>query len=151
MKRFWDKVDKKGPDECWEWTGALDSTGYGAFKLDGKKVNSHRVAWELTNEKIPDGLWVLHHCDNPRCANPSHLFLGTRSDNMRDAFKKGRLADRKQVRGSEVGTAKLTEANIIKIRARGADGETQAEIASGFPVDRSIIGRVLRRVIWKHV
>src|SRR3990167_1944062 len=82
--RFWQKVDKHGPDECWPYTGASGSTGYGMFWLDGKNVHANRAAWLLTNGPIPDGINVLHECDNPPCVNPVHLFLGTDMDNVHD-------------------------------------------------------------------
>lgn len=88
MERFFSKVNKT--ERCWEWTAALRN-GYGAFKINKKIYSAHRVSWELANGKIPANLFVCHKCDNPKCVNPDHLFLGTRSDNMKDAFKKGRL------------------------------------------------------------
>ena len=88
MKRFFDKVDKT--DSCWNWI-ASTRVGYGAFKYKGKVVGAHRFSWELHFGNIPEGLMVCHKCDNPKCVNPSHLFLGTNSDNMKDAYDKGRL------------------------------------------------------------
>jgi len=88
-ERFWEKVDVRGPDECWPWTRKHNPKGYGQFRKD-KMVQAHRMAWELTNGPIPDGLDVLHTCDNPPCCNPHHLFLGTNDDNMRDMNSKGR-------------------------------------------------------------
>lgn len=89
-ERLWRKVVRGQPDTCWLWKGSRDKGGYGRI-LHGKRIDSaHRVAWTVTNGPVPDGLWVLHRCDNPACVNPSHLFLGTRTDNVRDMFVKGR-------------------------------------------------------------
>lgn len=96
MKRFWDKVDKSpghGPKgECWVWTAAINkSTGYGAFKLDGSKVDAHRLAYELQKGAIPDGQCVCHDCDYRSCVRGSHLWLGTKTENNQDMIDKGRF------------------------------------------------------------
>ena len=82
---FWDSVDKGDP--CWTWTGPSDAKGYGRW---GKEVAS-RHSWVLAHGPIPAGMWVLHHCDNPPCVNPEHLYLGTVTDNVRDAVERGRI------------------------------------------------------------
>lgn len=89
-ERFWSKVSKCECDKCWEWTASLNSKGYGRMNMQGRTGLSHRLSWLIHFSEIPDGLDVLHHCDNPKCVNPNHLFLGTHSDNMRDMVKKGR-------------------------------------------------------------
>ncbi len=100
---FWGRVEVGGPDDCWHWIGSTIH-GYGDFSL-GK---AHRVAWKITFGKIKDGLFVCHDCDNRRCCNPNHLFLGTCKDNADDASKKGRLVCWKR---------KLTNAQVVEIRA----------------------------------
>jgi hypothetical protein len=87
-KRFWQYVNKTG--DCWLWIGAKKATGYGYTSLSGKGVRAHRASWEIHRGPIPDGLCVLHKCDNPPCVNPDHLFLGTQQDNMTDKYNKGR-------------------------------------------------------------
>lgn len=90
-ERFWAKVDQNG--DCWEWMASRLPRGYGLFTPHGRGSRSyaHRTSWEIHFGPIPAGLWVLHHCDNPSCVRPSHLFLGTRADNMNDAANKSRL------------------------------------------------------------
>ena len=94
-ERFWSKtrVNKEhewGGTPCVDWTASKVGKGYGQFRLNGAMTRAHRVAFELTNGEIPDGLHVLHRCDRPECVNPEHLFLGTHADNMADKIKKGR-------------------------------------------------------------
>lgn len=97
-ERFWSKVDKRGPRECWWWTaGRRGSTGrtlgtYGGFRVGNRMQLAHNVAWELTNkEKVPEGTQVNHHCDHPLCVNPYHLWLGTQAENIRQAVVTGRM------------------------------------------------------------
>lgn len=90
---FWLRVVKGDGDDCWQWTGRTDPNGYGDIQLyrNAPHQLAHRVSWELHNGQIPAGLSVLHHCDNPPCARPDHLFVGTQADNLADASRKGRL------------------------------------------------------------
>ena len=98
VERFWELVDRRGPDECWMWRGERKggSWDYGVLYLisrtDGshREVRAHRFAWELEHGEIPEGMCVLHHCDNPPCVNEEHLFLGTNADNTQDCLLKGR-------------------------------------------------------------
>lgn len=87
---FWDMVIKQDSG-CWEWTGRTTPRGYGTIFIDGKGYLTHRVAWTITNGFIPKGLYICHHCDNRKCINPDHLFLGTQKDNIQDCILKGRL------------------------------------------------------------
>jgi hypothetical protein len=89
--KFWSKVDVKSFDQCWNWIGASNGEGYGRMMIEKVRDKSHRIAFQMTNGKIPKGICVCHRCDNPRCCNPSHLFSGTHADNMKDAVSKNRF------------------------------------------------------------
>jgi hypothetical protein len=145
-ERFWTKVRKGDPDECWPWIGATDGHGYGTFWNGGKLVLAHRTAWMLTKGLIPGGMNVLHRCDNRPCCNPNHHFLGTYGDNCRDRTKKGRTA-----KGEKHGRAKLTEAQAIEILARSKAGESHRLLAHAFQVSRSTIQHLVQGRSWSHL
>jgi hypothetical protein len=130
-ERFWRYVEPMLDDRgCWEWAGPLIRQGsYGQISKDGRTVGSHRVAWELFNGAIPKGLFVCRRCDNPPCVNPSHLFLGTPSENSQDALRK-----RRQYVGEKNVKAKLTEADVIAIKVLIGYGYTQRYVAKIFGV-----------------
>lgn len=105
--RFWQFVDVKGENDCWLWQGSHNGKGYGelsqyALNKTLKPMRAHRLSWEIHNGKIPDGMCICHHCDNPRCVNPNHLFMGTHKDNMHDASVKGRAGRKPKVRAAVV-------------------------------------------------
>jgi len=155
--RFWSKVDKNGPivshvdglGPCWLWAAALDKDGYGKLRVGGRMLSAHRVSYELHNEPIPNGMCVCHCCDTRLCVNPTHLFLGTQADNNRDMTIKGR---QDTARGEASGTAKLTEADVLSIRALYATGGlTHRELAKRFGVERSNVSHIVSRKTWSHV
>lgn len=145
-ERFWSKVRKT--DGCWLWTAYKTRTGYGKIRRGEKLVSAHRVSWELHNGPIPEGLCVLHECDNPACVNPAHLFLGTQVDNVADMVSKGR---QRAPEGASVGTAKLAPAQVLEIRSRQGQGQSQRALAREFGVSKSQIGNILSGSFWRHL
>jgi hypothetical protein len=152
VDRFWKYVDKSG--DCWLWTGAKTFGGYGVIHDSGRKgkiVRAHRLSWELHNGPFPAELDVCHKCDNPACVRPDHLFLGSAKDNVADMVHKGR-ASGGSPRGSLHHQAKLTEAQVLDIRAAHAAGAaSQRQLAREYGVDRKAIQQVIRRKTWIHV
>jgi len=144
--RFWEKVEKT--DTCWNWIGAIDSVGYGSLTINGRTYRSHRLSYLLNKGKIPNGLCVLHTCDNRRCVNPNHLFLGTNKDNMIDKHKKSRANTPK---GEKQGHAKLTKEKVIEIRNLYKAGKSTRELAKAFGVCHHTIWDVANRLTWKHI
>ncbi len=142
VDRFFERVKKT--DGCWNWIGTLNSSGYGLILVNYKTIRAHRFSWELHNGKITGGLYVLHKCDNPRCVNPDHLFLGTQSDNHADMHAKKR---NNQPKGSKSGMAKLDERSVSMIRK---GGHTDSFFAKKFNVSRETIAYARKRG-WRHV
>ncbi len=157
--RFWKLVSKS--QDCWNWTGFLTRDkggGYGLFRLvQGKETRAHRYSWTLHNGQIPDGLWVLHKCDNRKCVNPEHLYLGTHDDNMRDGvlrkrFRRGKKPDAWIVRGEGHGRSILTNSQVLEIRMHCAERKLkQSEIAVLYGVKECTINEINTRKSWKHI
>ncbi len=149
-ERFWEKVTKSTkPDGCWLWTVKPKSkkSPYAAIKIRGKGSQMvHRFSYELHYGPIPDGLCVCHRCDTPLCIRPDHLFLGTLADNNSDMASKGRAA-----RGEGHGWSKLTDAQVVEIRALRKSGLLYREIGERFGITPENVGYIIRRVRWKHV
>jgi len=146
---FWNNVDKKGEDECWNWKGCTDSSGYGNFFFSKKQYGAHRIAYMLKNGNIDERLCVLHICDNPSCVNPNHLFLGTKQDNSDDMIEKGR--DRKTCHLGELNpNSKLTLEQVVKIREMYNTGNYyQWQIADKFGVCFQTISLIVNNKLWK--
>jgi hypothetical protein len=150
-ERFWSKVERRGDDECWPWTAYRNHTGYGVLSNPGKHQGTtlaHRFSFELHVGPVPDGLCVLHRCDNPPCCNPKHFFLGTRDDNNKDRTLKGRG---RAPRGPAHAKAKLTEEDVRQIRAMAALGIETTWMAALFPCNRNSINHIRAGRNWRHV
>jgi len=144
VERFWESVSKAPhPKGCWEWKGNTCVRGYGKFFREGKHVLAHRVAFELLIGAT-NGAFVCHACDNPACVNPSHLWLGTHADNMRDMKEKGRGP-----RGEDHVGSKLTLGEVEQIRSAGLNGESSRSIARRFCISKTHVQRILRRQSWE--
>lgn len=143
--RFWSHVNKsKGV--CWNWMGYIRKNGYGQFRIgsaaDGTRrmVMSHRYSYASCCGDVPDGMMVCHSCDNRRCVNPDHLFIGTAKDNNSDCAKKDRNS-----RGERHGMSKLRRENVIAIKD---DTRPQRQIARDYSVSQNVISRIKSGKIW---
>jgi hypothetical protein len=148
--RFWAKVAKGREDQCWEWTGGILANGYGGIRVDGFYVRAHRFSWELHFGPIPfapgfHGMCVCHRCDNRRCVNPGHLFLGTNAENSADMRRKGRMPS---LKGEANPLSKLTDADVIDIRTSPLPA---SEMAARFLISKGNVGVIRRREAWTHV
>ncbi len=149
QERFWVKVDRRGPNDCWPWTAAVNEHGYGVMRPPGKRtgpaIKAHRVSAEFAGMAI-DGLDVLHSCDNPPCVNPAHLRTGTAAENSRDMVRRWRSCY-----GERQNHAKLTEAQVLEIRERRAAGEMRNALAAEFGVSGSTISNIANGQTWRHL
>lgn len=135
------------PHECWEWNAYCGGPGYGQIGIGGYKLEyAHRLAWMLTYGEVPDGLFVLHRCDNRRCCNPMHLFLGTNAGNMADCCMKGRTS-----RGELRPQAILTEVDVDTIRKRCEAGETCKAIGDEYGIARTTVSGIKHHYSWRHL
>ena len=161
IDRFWSKVDKRGPDECWPWLGARLPRGYGTFGMRrGEQFYAHRVSFEIHNGFIDPSLMALHRCDNPPCCNGAHLFQGTHSDNMKDMWAKGRgvtpfsSLEHRMKPGEYHPSAKLNAESVRMIRSLRSEGLKLDEIAAIIGVGKSTVSRVINQEAvggWGHV
>lgn len=149
-KRFWAKVRvTKNPYKCWEWTGSKTGHGYGQLNPGGRglgsPVRAHRASWIIHNGDIPPGLSVLHSCDNPGCVRPGHLRLGTQTENMKDAYDRGRVA-----RGEGLPQHKLTLKDVIYIRKKFyfMRGALVKDLAGRYKVSEGCIESILDQKRW---
>ena len=134
IKRFWSKVDKGEPEECWEWLAYVSDQGYGQYCINGNPQQAHRVSWAIAHRTwpIPEGM-ICHTCNNKACVNPAHLYLGTQTTNMRDR-------------------STLTAEDIVEIRYLNKfEGYTHIDLSEKFSVPKSTIGKICRHTSWKNV
>ena len=147
FQRIIDNVKIDQVTKCWNWTGKLTSC-YGHINVNAKMEYVHRVMYKIFYGKIPeDKPFVLHDCDNPKCCNPLHLYAGTQKDNIQDMIKRNRCNDR-FYRGEKNGNAKLTEKQVLEIRA---SQESQVTMAKRFNVSRGTINRIKHQKSWQHI
>lgn len=137
---LWARIDKNHPSGCWVYTGATDRRGYGRPAIKTKRYYAHRRSYEIHKGPIPDGMLVLHSCDNPPCCNPEHLSLGLDADNHRDMRARGRA--------NYISRAKLAADQVREIRASPG---TKEELAAKYSVSPGTIYNIKTRRIWKNI
>lgn len=144
--RFWEKVNIAGDDECWEWQACRTKIGYGQFGIRNRIWKAHRIAWLLTHKQNPRDKFICHHCDNPSCCNPKHLFLGNNQLNMQDKAQKGKS------NGELNNYSKLVTQEVLDIRMLYSTGEySQQRLGDMYNVSRTCIKKIVQRKTWRHI
>mgnify|MGYP001585025830 CR=1 FL=1 len=143
--RFWAKVEQGKPNTCWEWKGSRNEDGYGRVRRNGKVYLAHRIAFYLSNDRLPSEC-VIHTCDNPACCNPQHLIAGTRIDNNADRHHKGRSRGPK---GENHPKAKLTITEVRQLRAEHGTGSSAYALAKRFGISKQSALAIVHRRHWK--
>jgi hypothetical protein len=146
QERFWSKVNIPDLFLCWEWLGYRDHNGYGELGVNGRTTSAHRLSYTLNIEAIPDGLFVLHKCNNPACVNPYHLYLGSQQDNMNDMVRASR-----QTIGENHPNAKLTETQVIEIIKLLKTNIKHKVIAEIYSTSEANISLINSGRLWKHL
>lgn len=148
-ERFWPKVQKS--DTCWIWLGSRAGGGYGRINIDGTNKPAHQIAWEMENGPLPEGQEICHICDNPPCVRPSHLFAGTRKENVQDMIRKGRRSPLASGKGDRHGMAKLTTEKVTVIIQRYSVGESPKALAEEFGISRAHLHGIVKGRTWRHI
>ncbi len=145
----WKRINKKSDEECWNWIGVISKTGYGHMRINYKHHLVHRIVYKEICGSIPEGMCVLHKCDNRSCCNPKHLYIGTYKDNSCDMINRGRKAS--QI-GEKNNASKLTNEEINQIKFLFSTGKYfQKELGKMFGVTQSNISCIVRDVTWKFI
>ena len=142
-------------DTCWEWAGRLSPQNYGRFRFGGREYSAHRLSWQIENGSIPDGMYICHHCDNPKCVRPTHLFCGTPIENQLDAYNKNRRSQS----GEHNANNKLTKVDVVAIRnlwgeinpRHGLIEQAKRIIANSYGVSFTTVHKVINGHTWKHL
>jgi hypothetical protein len=153
MKRFWDKVSIGEKNECWEWQGHLTKFGYGMFWLEGRPHYAHRISFLLSGKTLTEEKpCALHHCDNPKCVNPNHLYAGDKKDNAQDMVKRNRCkAQLNAVSGEKNINAKLTQEQVNDIRKACKEKHVpQKDMVEKYHVTKGLISLICNNKRWKH-
>lgn len=140
MKLFWNKVNKT--DSCWIWKAGTNNKGYGVFCIKRKTNLAHRISWKIHYDD-PGNSNVLHKCDNPLCVNPSHLFLGSQAENVKDCIEKNRFQH-----GEKNGRCKLTQKEVDEIRKLLNDGVKNVKLAKMFNISQTCISNIKQGISW---
>lgn len=150
---FWKNVNLSNPYGCWEWHGSKDAFGYGRIWSKEKKtfLRASRISWEIHHGDFDRSLCVCHHCDNTRCVNPNHLFLGTAKDNADDRERKNRNKPPVPLPGEKNPAAKLKEEDVIEILRLHREGVSYRLLSQKFGVCQSEIGMIITRKTWAHL
>lgn len=150
IERFWSKVDRRGPDDCWDWQASVTTSGYGRFKMTPyTTAAANRVALALHTGIEPEGLQALHSCDRPRCCNPKHLRWGTAADNAQDKVERSRARTGDQ-RGASNGAAKLSEEGLARVVAGLKRGMNNKQIAANLPIGHAMVSKIRRGHMWRE-
>ncbi len=150
LERFWVKVGIRGIEDCWPWLASISTNGYGQFNFEGTMVNSHRLAWRFINGPIPEDKLILHKCNNRPCCNPNHLYCGTQSNNMQDAWNSGSLTGVKRgLSGTKLTAEEIKIVRTLNIAKKNTCNSihcqrelTSIEVSKMFDVSASTIRRI---------